>query len=154
MLIKTWAEKVAQAMHVVPGERPSFANVLVDFIDEYDVLAAKTKLSVPAFARALTRAGLTSASGGECDPNALRMQIKRARERRATMRAAEAEQSALVLPPVAAEPVGLGTVAPVRRLPRPAAAGHGGTARDDFSVLKQLERAKPKRARSLDADEG
>jgi hypothetical protein len=153
MSIETWAEQVAQAMYVVPGERPSFANVLVDFIDEYDVLAAKTKLSVPAFARALTRAGLTSASGGECDPSALRMQIKRARERRATMRAAESEQSALVLPPAAAKPVGLETVAPARRLPRPAAAGHGGTARADLSVLKQLERSKPKRSRLLAADE-
>lgn len=153
MSIETWAEKVAQAMHVVPGERPSFTNVLVDFIDEYDALAAKTKLSVPAFARALTRAGLTSASGDECDPDALRIQIKRARERRATMRSAEAEQSELVLPPVAAKHVGPGTVAPARRPPRPAAAGRGGTAHADSPVLKQLERSKPKRSRLLDAEE-
>ena len=153
MSIETWAEKVARAMSVVPGERPSFAAVLVDFIDEYDALAAKTKLSVPAFARALTRAGLTSASGDECDPDALRMQIRRARERRATMRGTKAEQFALVSPPVA-KPVGLETGAPARGPNRPAAAGHGGTPRADLSILKQLERSKPIKARLLDADEG
>jgi hypothetical protein len=150
MPIETWAKKVTQAMHVMPGERPPFAAVLVDFIDEFDELQAKTKMSVPVFARALTAAGLRSASGGKCDPNVLRMQIMRARERRDVQRAAAAEKSASGPP---AHPVDSGAVARVRRPTSPSGKGRSGAARADLPVLKQLERSKPIKTRRLDADE-
>jgi hypothetical protein len=153
MSIEAWAKKVTQAMHVLPGERPPFAAVLVDFIDEFDELQAKTKMSIPVFARALTRAGLTSASGGDCDPNVLRMQIKRARERRATIRPAEARQSAAGSAPVV-KSVDLETIIPVHRLPQLPAANHRGEPHADLSVLKQLEQSKPIKVRRLDTNEG
>lgn len=151
MSIEAWAKKVTQAMHVMPGERPPFAAVLVDFIDEFDELQAKTKMSIPVFARALTTAGLTSASGADCDANVLRMQIKRARERRDALRAAVAKQSASS-PPPPANPVNLGAVATARRSAGPSGKNRGGTSCLDLPVLKQLERSKPIKARRLDSD--
>jgi hypothetical protein len=153
MSVATWANKVAEAMRVMPPERPSFAAVLVEFIDEYDELAAKTKLKIPVFARALTTAGLTSASGGPCDPDALRMQIKRARGRRLALRTATEQNSASVsrwspAPSKASSP---GAPSLHTQAPRPSSNVDRKLAVP--SVLKQLQQSKPKKVRPLDGGE-
>ena len=154
MSIETWAKKVAEAMRVMPRERPSFAAVLVDFIDEYDELAANTKLAVPVFARALTTAGLTSASGGPCDANALRVQIKRARERRRSLRDAADHNSASATSSSAVSSDihdHVATCSPhIKKLSPPSNRGSKHAAP---SVLIQLEQSKPKKVRPLNAGE-
>ncbi len=154
MSIETWAKKVAVAMRVMPSERPSFAAVLVDFIDEYDELAANTKLAVPVFARALTTAGLTSASGGPCDANALRMQIKRARERRSSLGAAAERNSASAAPSSGVPSDIRGPVAVYSpRIKELSSPSNPRSKHAAPSVLRQLEQSKPKKVRPLDAGE-
>src|SRR5258708_32005333 len=86
MSVETWARKVVAAVLIEPGERAPIDAVLVDFLDEFEDLARITKLKIPAFARALTAAGLTLASGAPYESATLRTQISRARTKRQARR--------------------------------------------------------------------
>lgn len=153
MSIETWAKKVAAAVMVAPGERAPVDAVLVDHLDEFETLSRSTKLRIPAFARALTAAGLTLASGTAYDSATLRTQINRARAKSRSVDVAEqpdspiAKQSRTVM----ARP-GPATSLHRPRLDRQDDAPKKNPAADGLSVLTKLARSKPKRVRSLDVD--
>ncbi|MDI2076153.1 hypothetical protein [Bradyrhizobium sp. Mp27] len=147
MSVERWARKVVAAVLIEPGERAPVDAVLVDFLDEFEDLARRTKLKIPAFARALTAAGLTLASGAPYDSATLRTQLSRARSKRRTQQARPEDRTLLASTP---------TVVPSERLrsperkpvhaPRPAPA-------DNEFVLMKLSQSRPRRIRPLDTDE-
>jgi hypothetical protein len=149
MSVEAWAKKVAAAVLVEPGERAPMDAVLIEFLDEFEGLARATKLKIPAFARALTAAGLTLASGAPYDSATLRTQISRARIKRHSRR-----DRAETLP--AADNLSMPTIASTElRLPekKPIHARQPAAADENESVLTKLSQSKPRRIRSLDIDE-
>lgn len=148
MSIERWARKVVAAVLIEPHERAPVDAVLVDFLDEFEYLARHTKLKIPAFARALTAAGLTLASGAPYDSATLRAQISRARSRR---RAQQARPEVRVI--VASTP----SVASKKLLRSPERKPvHGpqpAPADNNEFVLMKLSQSRPRRIRPLDTDE-
>jgi hypothetical protein len=153
MTIEAWAQKVAKAVMILPGERAPVDTVLVDHLDEFEELARTTRLKIPAFARALTAAGLNLASGSAYDGATLRTQINRARSKR---RSQLGKDDSLPAPRKA------GTISrstpEVTKSTRPLTRGARGPAQlraksENDSILARLERSKPRRVRSLDHDE-
>jgi hypothetical protein len=150
MSVETWARKVVAAVLIEPGERAPVDGVLVDFLDEFEDLARTTKLKIPAFARALTAAGLTLASGAPYDSATLRTQISRARTKR-QLRRDRAE-----IRPVAITLLSTSTVPGNQlRLPekKPIHAHQPAVTGENELVLMKLAQSKPKRSRSLEPDE-
>lgn len=152
MSVNDWAKKVAAAVLVAPGERAPIDAVLVDFIDDFEVLAHSTRLKIPAFARALTAAGLTLASGAPYDSATLRTQINRARAKRRMVASKEGTSSASSQKPAAAGENNRQSMRVQPARDTPASSTH--TSAGSLSVLKRLERSKPKKARRLDDSEG
>lgn len=148
MSVERWARKVVAAVLIEPGERAPVDAVLIDFLDEFEDLARSTKLKIPAFARALTSAGLTLASGGPYDSATLRTQINRARLKRRAQRRGPKERTMVASTPtvVASEELRSPERTPVQG-PRPAAAN-----KNEF-VLMKLSQSRPRRIRPLDTDE-
>ena len=136
------------AVLIEPGERAPVDAVLIDFLDEFEDIARHTKLKIPAFARALTAAGLTLASGAPYDSATLRTQISRARLKRRAHQAWPEERTIVASTP---------TVIPSEKLrspekkpvhgPQPAVAD-----KNEF-VLMKLSQSRPRRIRPLDTDE-
>ena len=150
MTIDAWAKKVAKAVLVLPGERAPMDVVLVDYLDEFEELAQVTRLKIPAFARALTNAGLTLTSGLAYDGATLRTQINRARAKRRSE-------------PDKEEPrrTAIGISSHQTSMPKPIRPPNRSTRGDpppvtakdeNESILARLERSKPRRVRSLDRD--
>jgi len=150
--IDAWAKKVAEAVLILPGERVPVDLVLVDYLDEFEELARVTRLKIPAFARALTAAGLTLTSGLAYDGATLRTQINRARTKRRfqpnkdgprrTVMVASSHQASIPKKPVR----------PPARSTR-ASTVQTTAKTENESILARLERSKPRRVRSLDHDE-
>lgn len=150
MSVETWARKVTAAVLIVPGERAPVDAVMVDFLDELEDLMRSTRLKIPAFARALTAAGLTLASGEPYDAATLRTQINRARAKRQSLRnAVEIRSDAGSFASMSVHPDA--HLRPPKKIPidAPQPAANNG----DGMILMRLSQSKPKRFRPLDADE-
>lgn len=93
MSIDEWARKVAADIALVTEERAPADAAILAHLDEFEDVARRTRLKIPAFARALTRAGLTLRSGKPYSAATLRSQIHRARARRERAIPAEASGS-------------------------------------------------------------
>lgn len=148
MSVERWARKVAAAVLIEPGERAPVDAVLIDFLDEFEDLARHTKLKIPAFARALTAAGLTLASGAPYDSATLRTQISRARSKR------RAQQARLEGRTIVAS---TSTVVPSKQLHsperKPVYGAQPAPADKNEFVLMKLSQSRPRRIRPLDTDE-
>jgi hypothetical protein len=154
MTVEQWAQKVATAVLVLPGERAPVDMVLVDHLDEFEELARVTRLKIPAFARALTAAGLSLTSGLPYDAATLRTQINRARAKR-SLRRSKDDTRFPALETIVKSPPTSTTTRPIRP---PARSTRGSPAQlpakgENESILARLERSKPRRVRSLDHDE-
>jgi hypothetical protein len=151
MTIERWAQKVAMAVLILPGERAPVDSVLVDHLDEFEELARVTRLKIPAFARALAAAGLTLSSGRPYDGATLRTQINRARAKRSQRDKDETRSAALEILSFRASTA----KKPIRA---PSRSTRGSSAQiaaegENESILLRLERSKPRRVRSLNHDE-
>lgn len=150
MSIQQWAQKIAAAVMIEPGERAAVDAVLRDHLDEFEQLLRATKLKIPAFARALTVAGLTLESGRPYDSHTLRTQINRARLRCRQQKRDE---------PLERSPKGSVIAAPnltVGAQPRSSVreSASGRSARSGVeTIFQRLEQSKPKRSSSLLSDE-
>jgi hypothetical protein len=148
MSVERWARNVVAAVLIEPGERAPVDAVLIDFLDEFEDLARHTRLKIPAFARALTAAGLTLASGAPYDSATLRTQISRARSKRRAQQARPEERT------IAASPT---TVVPGEQSPpperKPVHAPQPAPADRNELVLMKLSQSRPRRIRPLDTDE-
>lgn len=83
MTIDHWAQRISAEVTIAGDERPPMDTVILAHVDELDELMRSTRLKIPAFARALTRAGVTLKSGKPYSAETLRAQISRARTKRA-----------------------------------------------------------------------
>ena len=152
MTIRDMGQKSCQGGVGPAGERAPVDTVLVDYLDEFEELAQVTRLKIPAFARALTAAGLSLTSGLAYDGATLRTQINRARAKR---------RSSLIKTKPASLQWG---THPRRFRRRKIPFAHlretlvmtvlrGTPPRAKISsILARLERSKPRRVRSLDRD--
>lgn len=148
MSVERWARKVVAAVLIEPGERAPVDAVLIDFLDEFEDLARHTKLKIPAFARALTAAGLTLASGAPYDSATLRTQISRARTKRRAQQTRPEDRTIVASTP---------TVVPSKQIRsperKPIHGPHPAPADKNEFVLMKLSQSRPRRIRPLDTDE-
>jgi hypothetical protein len=152
MTIETWAKKVAKAVLVLPGERAPVDTVLVDYLDEFEELAQVTRLKIPAFARALTAAGLSLTSGLAYDGATLRTQINRARAKRRSQPHKDETRIVAVGNSSPAIPTPENPLRPSTRNARNDSPSRHPAKSENESILARLERSKPRRVRSLDRD--
>lgn len=142
MNIDRWAGRIAAELSIAGDERPPMDAVLLAHMDEFEELTRATRLKIPAFARALARAGVVLKSGKPYSAETLRAQINRARTRRAletghTPRVVTAlGDPAIVRSPGASAPDAMRPTAP---------NGPGKTPSGNEDILSKLDRLRPRR---------
>jgi hypothetical protein len=149
LTIQQWAQNIAAAVNVEPGERPSVDTILLDNLDEFESLLNATKLKIPAFARALTLAGLSSTSGRPYSGNTLRTQINRARAKKRLGATKETHTQSGI---ATAQTAKFESTTPIKSAPpnrSVAAALRPTVASAADSIFEKLDRLKPRRPDSL-----
>lgn len=147
MSIDSWVQRIAAEISMTGDERPPMDAVLLAHMDEFDELMRSTRLKIPAFARALTRAGVTLKSGKPYSAETLRAQVNRARARRAPE--AAATPRTVTVPPDPST-----SQAPAANTPETAPtsvpSGPNMPPGVKGDVLSKLGRLRPKRLSALE----
>lgn len=152
MNIDEWARKISTEVDVAGDERAPVDIVMLAHLDEFEEIARATRLKIPAFARALTRAGLTLRSGKPYSAETLRAQINRARAKRKLVPASDASSS-LAPSRIKERPI-LATVATSPAVLRPVEADrHEAPPGKNANILEKLDRLKPRRPKALGSEE-
>ncbi|MCW5721759.1 MAG: hypothetical protein KIS86_11510 [Devosia sp.] len=135
MSIDEWAKKVAADIALGTDERAPADAAIFAHLGEFEDLARRTRLKIPAFARALTRAGLTLRSGEPYSAATLRAQIHRARTRRKEENRSE---DSVKPPRVEQDRPGSSTVLNIP-------AGPTSSPSMNLTALERMQRSRPKR---------
>lgn len=147
MNIDEWAMAIAADLLLTTDERAPMDVILLAHIDEFEDLARTTRLKIPAFARALTRAGVTLRSGQPYSAETLRAQINRARGRHRL--ANDSAPPTMVINDRAATRTPMMAKAEMaRQISTDSVAD--GPPRQQSDVLSKLDRLRPRRLSSLE----
>jgi hypothetical protein len=147
MNIDHWAQRIAAEFSIAGDERPPMDAVLLAHMDEFDELMRSTRLKIPAFARALTRAGVTLKSGKPYSAETLRAQVNRARARRAREATATPRTVTVRPDPSISQALAANTPEPA---PPSVPGGPNMPPRANGDVLSKLGRLRPKRLTALE----